>query len=538
MAGLHASLPSRRTTTTERPRTLVLRSCRAPQFARAVALVRERDPEVEVVALSHRGHEASLRAAGVDSILEIPGRRFSLSKVSPLTLRRLRSLQFTEVVVPQMEDYDAGHLNLYWLVRSLSPVRVVVLPGAESPRIFDAAAFQAFLWKHTREALLRLPERYDAPRVIGQLVLACLMPRAAVAVVKGSRRRVLHVISSLGVGGAQRQLVEFVNRTPPESYAVDIVVLGKSDGEFSRAWLSRHDVRVTFLKSWPRLIDSVRELRQICRDGQYDLVHTWLFMANVVGTAAARLARVPRVIVSIRNLSLWKRTWYRRWWFRPVDMLLSRAADIVTVNAGALVRDHAAWAWLPERRIDVIPNGLDPSGFLLDAAEVRRHLRTAANLPADALVIGTTGRLAAEKDHLTFLRVMSAVHRQHPLARGIVVGDGALRADLEAVAKDMGLSHVVTFMGERQDARQLMAGFDLFLLTSIIEGFPNVLLEAAFLGVPSIASRVGGSPDVLSDAEATFTAGDHMEAARLVLAALAHRDDDCQARGSNTATCA
>jgi glycosyltransferase involved in cell wall biosynthesis len=329
---------------------------------------------------------------------------------------------------------------------------------------------------------------------------------------------VLHVISSLGVGGAQRQLAELVNRTPADRFEVEVLVLGRFDGEFAREWFARPDVRVSYLRQWPRLGASILEVRRHCLQGHYDIVHTWLFMANVVGVAGARLARVPHVVASVRNLSLWKRTWYRQWWFRIADVLCSWDADVVTVNAQALTTDHARWACYPQSWIHVVHNGLDPSLFLVDSRAARSHVRAATALPDEAVIVGTVGRLAPEKDHLTFLRMMQRIRQAGVGAHGVIVGDGPLRQRLEAMAAALGIADAVTFLGERQDARRLMAGFDVFVLTSTIEGFPNVLLEAAFLSVPSVASRVGGSADVLENPADTFEAGDDAAAADRVLA--------------------
>jgi glycosyltransferase involved in cell wall biosynthesis len=352
--------------------------------------------------------------------------------------------------------------------------------------------------------------------VLAMLVAAWLCPRRTVQ--PTPRRRVLHIISSLGVGGAQRQLAELVNRTPADRFDVDVLVLDRFDGELARQWFARPDVRVSYLREWPRLGASILEVRRHCLQGNYDIVHTWLFMANVIGVAGARLARVPHVIASVRNLSLWKRTWYRQWWFRIADVLCSWNADVVTVNAQALTTDHARWACYPHRWIQVVPNGFAPAPFVLDSRAARSHVRAAAALPDAAVIVGTVGRLAPEKDHLTFLRMMQMIWRAGANAHGVIVGDGPLRQRLEATAAELGVADTVTFLGERDDARCLMAGFDVFVLTSTIEGFPNVLLEAAFLSVPSVASRAGGSPDVLENPADTFAAGDAAAAAHRVLA--------------------
>lgn len=502
-------------------RVLVLRSCRPTEFAAAIRQVRARSSRVHCVALSHRGHRSTLMAAGIDSIIELPGRRFSVLRIPARLLLRLRRERFDEIVLPQMTASLPQHTNLYRVAAAIGASTITIVPAnaAATTRAYRGfvrgvltRAHCAALW-----ALFQRPVFF-----LALLAAACVWPHRKMSCrrqAKGAaaKRRVLHVISSLGVGGAQRQLAEFVNRTPPDRYDVDVLVLGSVDGDFSRRWIARSDVRITYVDAWPRLVDSVLEVRRLCIAGRYDLVHTWLFMANVVGVAGARLAGVPHVIESVRNLSLWKRTWYAQWWFRAADILSARAADAVTVNAEALKSDHGSWAWYPPEAIDLVHNGLEPSKFLVDVREARLRVRTAAGLSDEAPVIGTVGRLAPEKDHDTFLRIVRGVHRARPDVRAVIVGDGQLRQQLEAAATAMGLADVVTFLGERLDARTLMAGLDVFVLPSRIEGFPNVLLEAAFLGVPAVASRVGGSPDVLPMSEDTFAAGDAETAARRVL---------------------
>ena len=516
-AAVHDLVPPQRAAS-DRRRVLVLRSCRPAQFAAAVAGVRQRHPGAEVVALSHRGHRESLLAAGVDRIEEVGGKRFGLLRTSPRVIQRLRRERFDEAVIPQMTAHAEGHGNLYRLVAAVGAKHVTVLHGDGGP--VTATAGERFV-RHAVEGIWRDAFGWSERPVflLALLVAAWAWPRRRM--VARERRRVLHIISSLGVGGAQRQLAELVNRTPADRYDVDVLVLGPCDGEFARQWFARSDVRVTYLTQWPRLVSSVLEVRRHCLAGDYDIVHTWLFMANVIGVAGASLARVPWVIASVRNLSLWKRTWYRQWWFRAADAVCTHAADLVTVNAEALTSDHGAWTWYDSRRIEVVHNGLEPSQFLVDVADARRRVRDAAGIAADAIVVGTVGRLAPEKDHHTFLRVIAGVRKVDPRVHGIIIGDGQLRTRLERLAREMGLTDHVTFLGERSDARRLMAGFDVFLLTSTIEGFPNVLLEAAFLAVPSVASRVGGAPDVLPDADDLFDLGDIGGATRRVLALLA-----------------
>src|SRR5262249_23679277 len=159
------------------------------------------------------------------------------------------------------------------------------------------------------------------------------------------------------------------------------------------------------------------------------------------------LAGVPCVVTAVRSLSLWKQTWYRQWWYRPVDVLGARLATAITVNARALAEDFASWTWMRRERIHVVHNGLDPSHFLVDRRESRADLMRATGAPATAIMVGTVGRLAHEKDHKLFLRVLADARAAHPSLHGVIVGDGPLRAELEADVDRLGLSGAVSFLG-------------------------------------------------------------------------------------------
>lgn len=507
---------------TRRPRIALLRCCRPAQFAAAVARTREGHPDAELVALSHAGHRDALRAAGVDAVVEVPGTRFGVLRLPPWHLWRLRAQRFDHVVIPQMTDVPEAHVNLYWLAVGLGAAVVTIQPPDAPARVLPRRTLARQLPGLSCRGVL---ERLDVPLLILLLLAARCVPRRR-AGATARRPRVLHVIPSLGVGGAQRQLAAVVDATPPAEFDVEVVVFTAGDGDFARSWFSRRDVPVTVLTSWPRLTGMALEIARLCRDRQVDVVHSWLCLANAVGGAGARLAGVPRVVSAVRSLSLWKRTWYRRWWYRPVDAVAARAADVVTVNARAVVADYSRWTWTSARRITVVHNGLDPRSLEVDMPRARQALVSMLGIDETAEVIGTVGRLAPEKGHAVFLRMVRDLRRTRPRLQAVLVGDGQLRAELHALASTLGLDGVVYFVGERTDVPQLVAGFDLFVLPSVIEGFPNALLEAVLIGVPACATRVGGCPDVLDDDATLFTVDDVDDAVRVVGAAL----EDGQAR--------
>jgi glycosyltransferase involved in cell wall biosynthesis len=505
-----------------RPRILMPRACRTPQFADAVRRLRQLYPDAELIALAPERLTAEAREAGADQVEWYDASRFGLLHAGPRVLARLRERRFDAVAIPQMSDDFPGHANVYRLAAAIGTPVVLVLPFDRPLRSFSSYELIRFV---TRESLQGLLRRWDVPLFL--VVLAAAAVRgiwhrawARRRPVPAGRRRVLHIITTLGVGGAQVQLAELVDRTPTDRYDVDILVLGRADGTFSVQRFARTDVNIDYVDSWPVLTAAVIDVAARCRRGRYDIVHTWLFYANVVGAAGARLAGTPFIVSGIRNLSLWKRIWTAKWWYRLGDILAARIPDLLTVNANPLVDDHRWWA-RTRRAIAVVPNGLSPSRVLAGTSGARGWLRRELGLNEGVTVVGTVGRLAPEKDQAIFLKAMAMARERSADVHAVVVGDGECGARLKALAAELGLGTAVTFLGRRSDSRRIIAGLDLFVLTSQSEGFPNVLLECAFLGTPAISSDVAGARDVL-DAEASlFPVADAAAAAACVLSHLA-----------------
>lgn len=470
-------------------RVLVLRSCRMPQFEAAVSRVRAQYPAARIWALTSEAFADATLAAGATDTIVHHASKLSITRLGVRLLRQLRRMQFDRVVVPLMEPslQSAGNL-----------LRLAVVIGADTTTVWAGGNLRSWTRDDLPHAAFAASVGEDLA-ILTQMVRAVFhrrRPRQSSA----SSVRVLHVINSLGLGGAQTQLAELINRTPANHH-IDLLLLYYDD-EIMRARLLRPGLSVTYLGDLRARMTgtAIDVIAAFCRRGHYDVVHTWLPIANMVGAAAAKLADVPRIVTSIRSMNPGNFP-DCQWWFRIGDILSARIADVVTVNSSPQVNDHARWAWLDPRRIEIVHNGVDVDGLQQDRAAAMSWLRKELAVPVGTPVVGHIARLSEEKDQSTFIRSLALLRDRQVQFRAVLAGDGPMRTELMTLVEELDLGTLVTFLGARQDARRIMAGMDVLALTSRLEGFPNVLLEAALLGVPVVSTNAGGVIDVIGNAE-------------------------------------
>lgn len=359
-------------------------------------------------------------------------------------------------------------------------------------------------------------------------------------------KEIAHIIPSIGMGGAQRQLVLLLkNRSP--AYQHRLVVIFSGDSFFApevqesgvpisyvgsevvrrrfEPLPGRRSMRAAFWSvlalagnSFPVCREIVKVTSQLSAlDPRPDVVHCWLLFANLVGSIAARLVGVPLVITSIRNIQ--SQVAYNYYhdprWQRTLERATVPLATAIIANSASVALDYRAFAGAPAEKVITVPNGVDGNALSSITPVERGKLRRTLGLNDGDLVVGTVARLAKEKDFETFLRAIEIARRRLPSLRVIIAGEGLLRAHLESFAAELGVADVVQFLGGRKDVVALIQCYDVFLLTSIIEGMPNVVMESQLLGVPVVATRAGGTVDLIQDGETGLLApvGDHEQLA-------------------------
>jgi glycosyltransferase involved in cell wall biosynthesis len=215
---------------------------------------------------------------------------------------------------------------------------------------------------------------------------------------------------------------------------------------------------------------------------EIDLVHSWLYIANALAWSATRLGKRKALVTSARNCKVQSRV------SRVANCLAFRGSRAIVVNshdvANYIVRHYRA----PRDRIRVVYNGIDIERF---------HPGPAQTLAPGPIV--SVGRLVEQKNHALFLRAAAVLRQRGTAARFALVGDGPLRATLEAAARSLGVEEQVEFLGERSDVDEVLRGASQFWLTSRWEGMPNVVLEAMASGLPVLATDVGGVRELIRD---------------------------------------
>ncbi len=297
-----------------------------------------------------------------------------------------------------------------------------------------------------------------------------------------------HVLLSLEPGGLENGVVNVVNGLDEAEFRSSICCL-KGSGAFAarirNAQVPIHSMGLRPGNDWGLPL----RLARLFRSTRSDIVHTRNAESFFYAAIGARLAGVPVLIHSEHG-----RTFADRRLRLHAQRLLSGLADGMFAVSAELREQLIRHIGLRRERIDVLYNGVDTARF---TTVDRRSARLQLDLPGEAYVVGSIGRLVAVKNYPLLLRAFAA--QSDPNAYLVLAGDGPEHAALSALSEQLGIAARVRLLGHRDDIPAILGALDVFVLCSRSEGMSNTLLEAMAAGLPAIATGVGGNPEILRD---------------------------------------
>ncbi len=306
--------------------------------------------------------------------------------------------------------------------------------------------------------------------------------------------RVLHVIGGGEFGGAERHILNLATAIDPDVVEVSVCCLfadpfvrvAREAGIKSYSIPMRHKLDFSI----------VTKLREKIIEDKIDIVHTHGVRANLVGRLAAKISGVETVITTVHSMLAQD---YPNIFSRLANMFIERASrnltsHFIAVSGGlqkALIKQG-----IPEKKITVVYNGLDPQLFKRKGPS-GNEWRNKAGIPAGIPLVAIVGRLHPVKGHRYFLKAASEILKEKQDIHFLVVGSGPERESLEELTNSLGITDHVTFTGFISNVSDLIPELNLLVVPSLWEGFGLTALEAMAFGVPVVATSVGGLPEIV-----------------------------------------
>ena len=311
---------------------------------------------------------------------------------------------------------------------------------------------------------------------------------------------VTHLITTLDVGGAEQMLVKLLRHTDRGRIHSRVVSLAAA-GPLTRE-IESLGVEVTALNMVPGRISvsAIRRLVALLKSTRPEVLQTWLFHADLVGTVAGRLAGVPAIYWNVRCAELDPQDHSRSlFWVLRTLAWWSPSVTGVVVNSEAGRRVSESLGYHPRRWV-MIRNGFELDRFA-PSEDARASVRAELRIAPDRRLVGLIARWHPMKDHATFLRAAGILRRTRGDVEFVLAGRqvSASNPAVQALIEANGLAGTVHALGERHDIVRVTASLDVATCSSYSEAFPNAVGEAMACAVPCVATDVGDCMEVIGD---------------------------------------
>jgi len=303
---------------------------------------------------------------------------------------------------------------------------------------------------------------------------------------------IFHLTSSSDIGGTERMLVNLLSRINRERFK-NVVCSLTGGGELTKQLQVLGYEAQTLNLSHPLQLARLRMLYRLMKSRRFDVIQTYGLRADSFGRILARWAGIPFIISSIRSPDPW-----RRWYHTLIDRATHPLANLVISNSEAGKKSRIEREKYPAEKIRVIYNGIpDPPQF---SAEAKTTLRKKFGVPDNASpVVAMVANLRTMKGHADVIHALPGLKKILPDIIFLLAGRDDSSGSMERLAHSNGVTEQIRFLGYQPEPAEILTSSDIFLLPSHWEGCPASLLEAMSIGLPCIATNVGGIPEIITD---------------------------------------
>ena len=331
--------------------------------------------------------------------------------------------------------------------------------------------------------------------------------------------KVLHIISNLGVGGAETMLKRLVESDPVSilhTVIVSLTTLGVIGELLRNQGVKVHTLNLSSnglnlpMVLW-RLILLIRRFKP-------DIVQTWLYHADLLGGLAARLAGSKNIVWGVRCTAIPQGALSITYWLVRLCGILSHTVPDRIICCAISAREVHINLRYAAHKMTVVPNGYDFSAFEMQSTS-RKNVRQELGIKADDIVIGVVGRFDPLKDFHNFVSAASYIATKRADVKFLMVGDGNewTNSVLHGWIEEAGLLNRFCLVGYQAEVAQFFSAMDIFCLSSQNEGFPNVLVEAMAMSLPCVVTQAGDATDILGDDDFVVPVKDSVSLANALL---------------------
>jgi len=308
--------------------------------------------------------------------------------------------------------------------------------------------------------------------------------------------KILYLQPSLGIGGAQELRLTVLKYINKEKYDIRLCCLVEK-GEIGKE-IEKLGFRVDVIGTSERLFNilSFFPIFAYLKQNKFDIVQTALPVPNLYGRLAALFTRVP-CIISEEHSYCERYNPRFSYVFKTINFLLSKHTDRIIACSNAVAQRLSKEEKISKNKFLVLHNIIKPQKFIVNYTKDETKIKL--GLSPDDTVIGYVGSLTKVKGPAYLLEAFKKILHFYPTAKLLFVGDGPLKKMLKTVSAEKGIGNSVLFMGYRRDVPQILKAIDVFALPSVGEGFGISLIEAMYMGLPCVATDVGGIPEVVKN---------------------------------------